>query len=203
MKSTGATVFWPLLLGASYGFQSYGVETTRSRRSLFQPGVLCRSSPKGGDDTPPQPKLVDKDILKEAVDTLKAELAKQQQPQQDSIGVNPVTGIEDHPDTFYAIGKVMVNLNIESGNPGMDLAESSGGLVLVSGVTGQALEAGIQTGDTIVGVGVKAADAFQETHSYCLEDTARVLMGAMKMALENESTVIELELNRLVKMRYA
>eukprot|EP00977_Amphora_coffeiformis_P017625 scaffold5828_cov168-Amphora_coffeaeformis.AAC.28 len=198
MKSTGAPVISALLLVAVAlpGFQSFLVEPTRSRPSVFQPSsVLYQSSPNDGEDSPPPPKLVDTDVFKAAVDTLKAELAKQQDA--------PPMENDDHPDTFYAIGKVMVNLNIESGNPGMDLAESSGGLVLVSGVTGQALEAGIQTGDTIVGVGVKSADAFQETHSYCLEDTARVLMGAMKMALENESSVIELELNRLVKMRYA
>ena len=197
MKYTGAVVIVALLLGALPCFQSFTASRghqPRSRRSL--PGVLYQSSsPTNGEDTPPPPKLVDKEIFKIAVDTLKAELAKQ----EDSIAPPAA----DNPDTFYAIGKVMVKLNIESGNPGMDLAESAGGLVLVSGVTGQALEAGIQTGDTIVGVGVKVADAFQETHSYCLEDTARVLMGAMKMALENESTFIELELNRLVKMRYA
>lgn len=147
----------------------------------------------------PPPNLVDKDLFVAAVDTLRAEMAKQ----------NPVSAAteettnKNNPDDFYAIGKVKVNLNVSSGNPGMDLAESTGGLVLVSGVTGHAVEAGIQSGDTIVGVGVQAANAYQDTCAYCLEDTARVLMGAMKLALENESSVIELELNRLIKMRYA
>ena len=203
MKSKETVIILALLLGALPCFQSFLVEPTRSRPSRLQPtsSMLYQSSANDGDDAPPPPKLVDKDVFKAAVDTLKIELAKQQ---EDSSSSGPaVMANDDHPDTFYAIGRVTVNLNIESGNPGMDLAESSGGLVLVCGVTGQALEAGIQTGDTIVGVGVKSADAFQETHSYCLEDTARVLMGAMKMALENDSTVIELELNRLVKMRYA
>ena len=149
------------------------------------------------DDEPPPPNLIDKDLFVTAVDTLRAEIAKQQ-----NDGVAPLPE-EKNPDDFYAIGKVKVNLNISSGNPGMDLAESTGGLVLVSGVTGHAVEAGIQTGDTIVGVAVDAADAYQETRAYCLEDTARVLMGAMKLALENGSPEIELELNRLIKMRYA
>lgn len=43
--------------------------------------------------------------------------------------------------------KVKVNLNIASGKPGMDLAESTGGLVLVSGVAGHALNAGLPTGE--------------------------------------------------------
>lgn len=143
----------------------------------------------------PPPNLVDKDLFVAAVATLRAEMTKE----------NPAAAAveEETPDDFYAIGKVKVNLNISSGNPGMDLAESTGGLVLVSGVTGHAVEAGIQAGDTIVGVAVEAAGAEQDTCAYCLEDTARVLMGAMKLALENESSVIELELNRLIKMRYA
>ena len=144
------------------------------------------------DDQPPS-NLVDKDIFIAAVDHLKTEMAKQ------DPNVSPPS--KDDDETFYAIGKVQVNLHVATGNPGMDLAESAGGLVLVSGVTGHAFDAGIQTGDTIVGVG--AADAFQETRAYGLEDTARVLMGAMKLALESGSTEIQLELNRLVKMRYA
>ena len=148
------------------------------------------------DDAESSTTLVDKDIFVAAVDNLRTEMAKQ----------DPSSASEskkDDDETFYAIGKVKVQLHVASGNPGMDLAESTGGLVLVSGVTGHALEAGIQMGDTIVGVSVPVASAAQETRAYSLEDTARVLMGAMKLAIENESTDIELELNRLIKMRYA
>jgi len=163
-------------------------------------------------DGPPPPNLVDKNTFLAAVDSLNSELAKQQSESQSSS--DDGNAIEQPPapmslaaqedgETFFAIGKLIVNLNVESGAPGMDLAESQEGLVLVSGVAGAALEAGIQTGDTIVGVSVAAADTSQETRGYSLEDTARVLMGAMRLALEHESNEIELELNRLLKMRYA
>lgn len=151
------------------------------------------------DNQPPSPprNLVDKDLFVAAVDTLRTEMAKQQ---DDNSSQPPQSQAKD-PNDFFAIGKVSVNLDISSGNPGMDLAESAGGLVLVSTVTGLALQAGIQTGDTIVGV--RAAGAYQETRQFGLEDTARVLMGAMKLSLENGSSEIQLELNRLIKMRYA
>ena len=166
----------------------------RSSTQVFRP----LWSEASDEDAVSAPALVDKEMFVAAVDNLRAEMAKQDPPSATDSKKD-----DNDDETFYAIGKVQVRLHVASGNPGMDLAESTGGLVLVSGVTGHALEAGIQTGDTIVGVSVPAADAAQETRQYCLEDTARVLMGAMKLAIENESTDIELELNRLIKMRYA
>ena len=173
---------------------------------------------KGASGSSRGPNLVDKSIFVAAFANLKAEIAKQEQQQQPEVnGANVAPngggatpngssssssgGDTKDGETFYAIGKVQVKLDVSTGNPGMDLAEASNGLVLVSGVAGHALEAGIQTGDTITGVA--AASAFQDTKAYCLEDTARVLMGAMKLALQNGESEIQLELNRLIKMKYA
>ena len=82
---------------------------------------------------------------------------------------------EKNPDDFYPIGKVKVNLNIASGKLVMDLTESLGGLVLVSGVAGRALNAGIPTGEYHCRCGSRGTDAYQNTCAYCLEDdTAHV-----------------------------
>lgn len=180
--------------------------TTLTTTSLTSPPIIQKTAlyetsnadaDAAGDESGPN--LVDKDVFLAAVDTLRTELANQQQPEHQPLPKK--NDADDDDKTFYAIGKVKINLDVSSGAPGMDLAESTGGLVLVSSVTGHALTAGIQTGDTIVAV--TAAGAFQETKAYSLEDTARVLMGAMKFAVQNGTPEIELELNRLIKMRYA
>eukprot|EP00980_Cylindrotheca_fusiformis_P027601 scaffold21455_cov116-Cylindrotheca_fusiformis.AAC.18 len=104
-------------------------------------------------------------------------------------------------NTPYAIGKININLSI-MGTPGLDLAEAPG-LVLVSGVSGNAAEVGIQTGDTIVSIGAANGSFQQETKGMNLEDTASALMAAANHAVENGSTEVELEINRLVKLAYS
>jgi len=101
---------------------------------------------------------------------------------------------------MYVIGKIMVNLSIV-GQPGLDLAEAPG-LVLVSGVSGNALEVGVQKGDTIVNISVTPGGFSEETKGLNLDDTASILMSAANHAVDNGLTEVELELNRLVKIAY-
>jgi hypothetical protein len=117
--------------------------------------------------------------------------------------VNTLEGKTDSEaeETPYAIGKIDINLSIV-GTPGLDLAEAPGLLVLVSSVSGNAAEVGIQMGDTIVSIGA-AGGTFQETKGLTLEETAAVLMAAANHAIENGLTEVELEINRLIKLAYS
>jgi hypothetical protein len=173
------------------------------------------SSSSSSNDGPAN--LIDKALFVEAVESLKAasdptdaatttkQIVGPDAPNGEiSTSKKDTTDGEDastKKDTFYAIGKVSIKLDVSTGNPGMDLAEAENGLVLISSVTGLAAEAGLQTGDTIVFV--EAVDAVQDTKAYNLEDTARVLMGAMKLAFNAGEPEIVLVVNRLFKMKYA
>jgi hypothetical protein len=170
-----------------------------------------KSSSSGGGPA----NLIDKALFVEAVDSLQVEIAKQNDDTvsgatKQVVGPDASDGKMQKTDdgndankkeTFYAIGKVLIKLDVSTGNPGMDLAEAANGLVLISSVTGLAAEAGLHMGDTIVFV--EAVDAVQDTKAYNLEDTARVLMGAMKLAFNAGQPEIVLTVNRLVKMKYA
>jgi hypothetical protein len=118
--------------------------------------------------------------------------------------VNTLEGKTDSEaeETPYAIGKIDINLSIV-GTPGLDLAEAPGLLVLVSSVSGNAAEVGIQMGDTIVSIGAAGGTFQQETKGLTLEETAAVLMAAANHAIENGLTEVELEINRLIKLAYS
>lgn len=111
-------------------------------------------------------------------------------------------GSSSKDDTPYAIGKLNINLSI-AGTPGLDLAEAPGLLVLVSNVSGNAKEVGVQLGDTIVSISAASGTFHQETKGMTLEETASVLMAAANHAVENGVTEVELEINRLVKLAYS
>ena len=150
------------------------------------------SSSEASQQGDPPKDLVGKGTFLAAVERLNSEL-----------GISETkTGAkeEDDEEPMYAIGRLRVNLAIDSA-PGLDLAESTG-LVLVSGVSGNAAEAGIQIGDTIVGVSAAAGKYHGNTKALNLEGTASILQASAKLALENGTTEIELELNRLIRLSY-
>ena len=117
----------------------------------------------------------------------------------------------------YVIGRFEVPLRIDTA-PGLDLTEtefeedaeqsssssSDGGLVLVTSVTGNAADAGLQPLDTIVGVSCKYTDPpFQvNVNSQSLQTTAIALQTAVAHALSHNSTEIHLEMNRLIAGHY-
>jgi hypothetical protein len=158
------------------------------RLQPFKKSALSASP--SGPPPPIKPDLVDKGTFVSAVETLQREIAK-------AKGVDYVK--EDDPNFSYAIGRLVVSLPIEA-LPGLDLTETLE-LVLVTAVSGNVAEAGIQPLDTIVGV--SAGDTFQEsTKALSLDETATILTDAVNRALENGMTEIEFELNRLIKGYY-
>jgi hypothetical protein len=115
---------------------------------------------------------------------------------------------EPSSDYTTAIGKITMSLNIE-GDPGLDLTEvvlddKKACMVLVSAVT-QATQdqTGLQALDTIVRVSTSDAVVDSSTVGLTLPETATILMGASKHALENGLTEVQLEINRLIKLYYA
>ena len=83
-------------------------------------------------------------------------------------------------------------------------------LVLVSGVSPEVRDAGIQVEDTVAGVRVrggassKEADAgfYESTLAMDLAATAERITAAIEYAEATGKTEIVLELNRLIKLRY-
>jgi hypothetical protein len=163
----------------------------RPSSSLIRADSLSGEEPNGAAPNGGlPPNLVDMDVFVAAVETL-----------QEGTSSSEVAKVKADEESFYVIGKLRVNLSIDSA-PGLDLAESTG-LVLVSGASGNAEDAGIQIGDTITSV-FAANDSFEKsTKAMNLEDTASVLMTAARLALESGKGEIDLELNRLIKCRYA
>jgi hypothetical protein len=135
---------------------------------------------------------VDQGLFQEAIKTLRTEAAK-------ANGVELPPDPEEEPS--YAIGKVIITIPIAS-LPGLGLTESTG-LVLVSALAPATAEMGMQPLDTIVGAAA-ANDTFkQSTKALSLDETAGILMAAAAHAMENGLEDIELELNRLIMIRYA
>ncbi|CAJ1932527.1 unnamed protein product [Cylindrotheca closterium] len=161
----------------------------RSNSQLQDAAQEDSSAPQGNPDRPKN--MVDTNTFVAAVQALKGETAE---PEKEG-------GKED--EAPYAIGKLKLPLSL-AGTPGLDLAEAPG-LVIVSSVTGNALEAGFQAGDTIVSISSKAAEPnyYEETNGLNLEETASILMSAANHAIENGATEVEIEINRLVKLAYA
>jgi len=137
--------------------------------------------------------LVDQKKFVAAYEFLNSELAKQ--------GAIPAPPPVDEKEEYqYGIGKLRLKVKIAP-DPGFDLAESTGGMVLVSSVGGNAAEAGIQIGDTIVGV--YADGEFRgSTKEANLDDSIAIFQPAMVHAVENGILELELVLNRLIKLTY-
>ena len=170
-----------------------------------------------------KPDLVDQSTFVAAVDRVEAEIqvALEQQAQQEGTEAPPPLPPKD--DVRYAIGRLFVDLPIDT-QPELDLTESTGPMVLVTGVWGRTAEvSGLQMYDTItaVTVGSTAADltqpqsdteAAQSTNAQTtfaasckqssLEETAAVLTAAAQHALQNGKTEIQLEVNRLIQGYY-
>jgi hypothetical protein len=160
----------------------------------------------GDRPTPPreQANLVNQARYLNSIETLKNELAKAQGTTYQPPENPPV----------YVLGRFEVPLRID-GSPGLDLTEtefegtveadleSKGGLVLVTGVTGNAADAGLQPMDTIVGVSCKTDPPFSaDINSESLQNTAIALQTAVAHALGHNSTEIYLDMNRLISGYY-
>lgn len=151
-----------------------------------------------GDETNKEekPNLVSQELFVKAIDTL-MEAAGQEAPSKQQTDETKKQG--------YAIGKLVVELPI-IGDPGLDLAEADG-LVLVTGVGQTASDAGIRTLDTITGVRLVIINSQKESTTLvdeaCLEQplsqVGPLIAKAAGLAVENELTTIELELNRLIR----
>ena len=154
--------------------------------------------------------LVDQKTFIQSIETLQREVAKAN-GQEFKAPENP---------PVYAIGRFEVPLRIDSA-PGLDLTDTyvptvvgeaeadsqdlfQPGLVLVTSVTGNAANAGLQALDTIVGVSCKGTDPpfIANVNSQSLETTAIALQTAMQHALQNNITEIDLEMNRLMSGYY-
>jgi hypothetical protein len=168
---------------------------------------LLRST-DGDEDRPTPPReeanLVNQARYLNSIETLNKEIAKAQGTTYQPPENPPV----------YVIGRFEVPLRID-GSPGLDLTETEfvgtletdqetkGGLVLVTGVTGNAADAGLKPFDTIVGVTCKTDPPFSEDiNSLSLQDTAIALQTAMAHALSHNSTEVYLDMNRLISGYY-
>jgi hypothetical protein len=128
------------------------------------------------------------------------------QPQQQAPAIDQ--------DVVLAIGRLYVELPIDT-QPELDLTESEGPLVLVTGVWGRtAEETGLQVYDTIVSVSVGGDNMNEQeqqtpptfsayTKGQTLDQTAAVLTAAAQHSLQAGGTRITLEVNRLIQGFYA
>lgn len=165
--------------------------------------LLESSSSDGERVTPPREEanLVDQTRFVNSIETLKQELAK----------VNGQVYKPPENPAIPVLGRFEVPLRIDTA-PGLDLTETAppdeestdGGLVLVTGVTGNAAEAGLQPLDTIVAVSCPNVDPpfYVNVNSESLQVTAIALQTAVAHALSHNSTEIQLEMNRLLSGYY-
>ena len=159
-----------------------------------------------------------------SIETLQREMAK----------LHGIDYTPPSPDQtpVYVLGRFDAPLRIDSA-PGLDLTETEysndssammmttttgtssstsndenntrGGLVLVTSVTGNAAEAGLQALDTIVAVSCQTTNPppfYANVNSCDLPTTAQALQAAMKHALDNNVKEIHLEMNRLITGYY-
>ena len=108
----------------------------------------------------------------------------------------------DSKDSHYGIEALRVKLPFEP-SLGLDLTEvahgdlDNRGLVLVSGLSGEATKSSIEIGDTIIGV--FAGEDFKEsTTALNFEETMNTIVNAKLHASAAGDDTIEIELNRLV-----
>jgi hypothetical protein len=228
-----------LLLGAS----------TTHAFLVSQPSSFTRNDVAARTDrrtslssTSNKPDLVDQKTFVAAIQRIENEIyaIEQQQLQQGQQGGGGGTdGGSDQrqqqqqrqpvidPDVVLAIGRLHVELPVDT-QPELDLTESAGPLVLVTGVWGRtAEETGLQVYDTIVSVSVGGEGVEQNqngdngqqqqqqqqwssqptfsayTKGQTLDQTAAVLTAAAQHALQSGGTRITLEVNRLIQGFYA
>ncbi|KAG7369410.1 hypothetical protein IV203_032153 [Nitzschia inconspicua] len=192
-----------------------------------------------------RPDLVDQNVFIAAIERVEDEIAmamqsQQQQEEQQQQDTNDSCNTQksENEDTndnnnnnnmVYAIGRIFVDLPVDQ-QPELDLTESVGPMVLVTGVWGKTAEiSGLQPFDTItqVTVGSSAAaltnsgeqpdgtirtatSTIQAETTFAasckqstLEETAAILTAAAQHALQNGKTMIQLEVNRLIQGYYA
>lgn len=180
--------------------------------------------------------LVDQKTYISSIETLKREIAKANglpEPEKDKdqpvyalgrfevpLRIDSSPGL-DLTDTYIekdvSTGDKPSETSVGSGGEttmGSENALISPGLTLVTGVQGNAADAGLQALDTIVGVSVKDVEGegdeavtkkvyfTTEINSASLETTAIALQTAMGKALELNKNEIYLEMNRLIAGYY-
>ena len=198
---------------------------TRSTRP-----TVCLAAKDNDDDDDDEPattmskvNLVNQARYVNSIETLQREMAK----------LHGIDYTPPSPDQtpVYVLGRFDAPLRIDSA-PGLDLTETEyfndssammttttgtsssisndenntrGGLVLVTSVTGNAAEAGLQALDTIVAVSCQTTNPppfYANVNSCDLPTTAQALQAAMKHALDNNVKEIHLEMNRLITGYY-
>jgi hypothetical protein len=186
MKSSLTTLYWLFCLASWTACSNSFVVNAFHQSKASQLGESESDGEKQKKQPPPgKPKnLVDTKTFVAAVKALQG------------------TAGSEEESPMYGIGKIIISLSI-AGQPGLDLAEAPGPMVLVSSVTGNAEEVGINPGDTIVSIGANNGGFSQETKGLSLEETATVLMSAANHAVENGLAEVDLEINRLIKLAYS
>jgi TolA-binding protein len=205
--------------------------TTTSRTTLLLSSTQQQQS---------RPDLVDQSLFIAAVERIEDEIAmameqqqmqdqEQQDQQEGTAGPSQPSEEEPQGDAVYAIGRIFVDLPVDR-QPELDLTESIGPLVLVTGVWGRTAEvSGLQPFDTITRVTVgssaaeltgsgedrtdgtiRTADSLTPSTTFAasckqrtLEETAAVLTAAAQHAVSQGRTDIQLEVNRLILGYYA
>ena len=187
-------------------------------------GASGNNNNQKDESTPAKVNLVNQARYVNSIETLQREIAKIQ-------GIE-YTSPPPEQTPVYVLGRFEVPLRIDSA-PGLDLTETEfllpadddsatslssddnnnnddendtkGGLVLVTSVTGNAADAGLQAFDTIVAVScptTKSPPFYANVNSCDLPTTAQALQAAMKHALDNDLKEIHLEMNRLITGYY-
>ena len=180
----------------------------------------------GGSADPNRPKnLADQATFIKAVDAIKSEISKQLaeagvSPNGD-VNVDSATAAtvggtntatsetlkkkkspenEEGVEVSYAVGRLQVTLGMDQ-LQGMDLTESTGGLVLMTAISQGMADLGIYPFDTIVGV-TAAGKEFPSINAVGIDQTAKVLQEACGYAVDKGETSITLEINRLIMGYY-
>jgi hypothetical protein len=201
--------------------------TPKSTTTRMRLGASGNNNNQKDESTTPAAKkvnLVNQARYVNSIETLQREIAKIQ-------GIE-YTSPPPEQTPVYVLGRFEVPLRIDSA-PGLDLTETEyllaanddddsaatslssddnddendtkGGLVLVTSVTGNAADAGLQAFDTIVAVScptTKSPPFYANVNSCDLPTTAQALQAAMKHALDNDLKEIHLEMNRLITGYY-
>jgi hypothetical protein len=200
----------------------HSVDAFQASLQQRRPDETClHSTPSTSSE---RPDLVEQSTFIAAVNRVEAEIQKALEQQAQQEGTEAPPPLDNNDDMVYAIGRIFVDLPVDT-QPELDLTESVGPMVLVTGVWGRTADiSGLQTFDTItkVTVGSTAAEltssgqdneVAQSTTSATtfaasckqtsLEETAAILTAAAQHALQNGKTEIQLEINRLIQGYYA
>ena len=216
-----------LMVGSFLTDYSADAFLVSSAKTATAMATTTRTSTSSLSSTANKPDLVDQKTFVAAIQRVEDEIYAieqqqlQQEQQQGGTGEQQQPPQQERqsmisPDVVLAIGRLFVELPIDT-QPELDLTESAGPLVLVTGVWGRtAEETGLQVYDTIVSVSVggetNGEEAPQEasqptfsayTKGQTLEQTAGVLTAAAQHAIQAGGTRITLEVNRLIQGFYA